>query len=432
MRFTQMYASATICSPSRASLLTGFHSGHQRIDRNGGFSGLLAEETTVAERLQAAGYRTGLFGKWGAGTGGTNMTGVWRTDGVFDPDDQPKVVDPSALPTRHGFEKFFGYISQSRAHNYRVDTLWHDDPSAEYGVSLVPTHGAYSHDLIAKESEKFVRESVAAGKPFYLQASYTIPHGRLDQVDGWEQCGDADWPKSAKMMTAMLTQLDQSVGRLVERLGDPNGDGNPDDSVLEKTIIFFTSDNGPHAEGGRGGKVSNNPDFFDENGPLRGIKRDLYEGGIRVPFIVRWDGHVTAGAVNETLVGSLEDFLPTACELSGVAAPEGLDGVSIVPTLTGKGTQKQRKCLVWEFHEGGKRPIWAIRQGNWKLLKRPNGQFELYDLASDIGESNNLVAKHPDLKEKLEALALAEQVEGPKGTGLVGHVGKSPTQVPSQ
>lgn len=424
MRFTQMYASATICSPSRASLFTGYHSGHQRIDRNGGFTGLLKEETTVADLLQSVGYTTGLFGKWGAGTGGTTMLGVMRTDGVFDPNDQPKVVDPSALPTRHGFEKFFGYISQSRGHNYRVDSLWHDDPTAEHGVGLVPTNGAYSHDLIAKESEKFIRDCVAAGKPFYLQASYTIPHARIDQVDDWEQFGDSSWPKSAKMMAAMLTKLDKSVGSLVDRLRDPNGDGNADDSVLENTVIVFSSDNGPHAEEGRGGTVGNNPRFFDENGPLRGIKRDLYEGGIRVPFIVRWDGHVAAGSVNETLIGSFEDFLPTACDLTGVAVPEGLDGVSIIPALTGKGTQQQRKCLVWEFHEKSKRPIWAIRQGKWKLLKLPNGEFELYDLTNDIGEDNNLVAEHPDVKEKLEAMALAEQVEAPRGASHLDRADK--------
>ncbi len=394
MRFTQAYAGSTVCAPSRCCLMTGFHTGRARIRGNAPVP-LQPEDVTVAEVLKQAGYVTGIVGKWGLGEPET--TGV---------------------PNQQGFDTWFGYLNQRNAHNYYPYYLWrnqtpialtHNLPGDEVAdplglfthevVKLQSQHDSreqYSHNLMTREALGFVRRHHA--KPFFLYLAYTLPHannerGRVEK-DGMEtpdygQYKDKDWPNPQKGHAAMISHLDRDVGKLMALLVELGIDGD--------TIVFFTSDNGPHREGGA------KPDFFDSNGPLKGIKRDLYEGGIRVPMIVRWPGKVRAGSTNDH-IWAFWDFLPTAAELAGAKAPDGIDGISVVPTLLGQDDrQKQHAYLYWEFHEGPSKQ--AIRMGQWKAVRRaPSRKTELYDVTEDIGEENDLAGSHPELVAKAERI----------------------------
>jgi arylsulfatase A-like enzyme len=387
MRFTQFYAGATVCAPSRCALMTGLHTGHCLI-RGNGRENLRPEDVTVARVLKAAGYTTGLVGKWDLGHEGS--TGV---------------------PTRQGFDSFYGYLDQGHAHNYYPAFLMRDEQRVplrnvvpgpgDFGKGVASDKVDYSHDLLAEEALAFLDRN--KGRPFFLYLAFTIPHANNEagkrgmEVPDYGEYRDTDWPDPQKGHAAMITRMDRDVGRVLERLKRHGLD--------EKTVVFFSSDNGPHREGG------NDPTFNHSSGPLRGIKRDLYEGGIRVPLIVRWPGHVRAGATSD-FVGAFWDVLPTLAELAGAAdkVPAGLDGISFVPTLLGQnGKQKQHEALFWVFYErGGAR---ALRMGKWKAVEQPLGKpIQLFDLDTDLGERTDLAAAHPDVVAEMTRRIAASYV----------------------
>ena len=383
MRFTQFYAGDTVCAPSRCCLMTGFHTGHATV-RGNALVPLRPQDVTVAMLLKDAGYATGLVGKWGLG--------------------EP---DTTGVPNRKGFDYFYGYLNQVHAHNYYPDYLWRNQEKLviegnEVKDGVATKRSQYSPDLFTKEALAFVDRS--RDKPFFLYLAYTTPHANNErgakEGNGMEVPDDAPysdekWPQVEKNYAAMVTRLDADVGKLMKRLKDLNLD--------ENTIVFFSSDNGPHKEGGQ------DPTFFGSGGPLRGIKRDLYEGGIREPMIVRWPGKVKAGVVSDQ-VGAFWDFLPTAADLAGVKAPPGLDGVSLAPTLLGTGKQAQHEFLYWEFHERGFQQ--AVRMGDWKAVRlKVGGPLELYDLKTDVGEKHDVAADHADVVAKIEAYLKGARTE---------------------
>lgn len=359
VRFTDCYAGSTVCAPTRCCLMTGKHTGHCRIRGNKRHP-LLPEDITVAEVLKDAGYTTGIVGKWGLGNEGT--TGV---------------------PNRQGFDYWYGYLDQARAHNYYPDYLWRNE-ERDY-----LSRWTYSHDLFTEEALGFVKQN--QDKPFFLYLAYTIPHafneGREQgmQVPSDMPYSDLDVGQQDRNFAAMITRMDTDIGKLMDLLKELGLD--------EDTIVFFTSDNGPHREGGH------DPDVFDSNGDLRGIKRDLYEGGIRVPMIARWPGKIQAGQVSDQ-VWAHWDFLPTAAELAGGQVPQEIDGISMLPAILGN-PQKDHDYLYWEFHEGGFSQ--AVRKGEWKAVKnKKSDKIELYNLKDDLSEQHDLAEKHPD---RVEAMA---------------------------
>jgi arylsulfatase A-like enzyme len=375
MRFTQYYAGSTVCAPSRSALMTGQHTGHTRIRGNARHP-LLPEDVTVAEALKSAAYKTALIGKWGLGEAGT--TGV---------------------PNRQGFDYFFGYLNQRHAHNYYPTFLWRNEkrinlrnvvPDEDAEGSGVSTNRVdYAHDLMAEEALKFIEGN--GGGPFFIYLAFTIPHANNEaknkgmEVPDLGEFASEDWPDQEKAKAAMITRLDRDVGRLMALLKKLGIDDN--------TLVFFTSDNGPHREGGA------DPDFFDSNGPLRGIKRDLYEGGIRVPMIARWPKRIKAGAKSDQ-VWAHWDLLPTLAEVAGVKPPANIDGVSMLNALRGR-RQRDHEFLYWEFHERGFSQ--AARMGDWKAVRKsPDSPLELYDLKNDLGEQNDGAAKHPEIVKKIE------------------------------
>ena len=383
LHFTQCYAGSTVCAPSRCVLMTGRHTGHCTV-RGNALVPLRPEDRTVAEVLKSAGYTTALVGKWGLGEPGS-----------------------TGIPNRKGFDYFFGYLNQVHAHNYYPDYLWRNQEKVPLEGNVVKggvasKRAQYSPDLFTREALAFVERN--RQRPFFLYLAYILPHannerGRVEgngmEVPSDAPYSDRPWPQVEKNHAAMITRLDEYVGRLLKRLKELGLD--------ENTIIFFSSDNGPHKEGGA------DPKFFHSSGPLRGYKRDLYEGGIRVPMIVRWPGHVKAGQVSDLVCG-FQDFLPTAAELAGATAPAHLDGLSLVPTLLGKGGQKRHEFLYWEFHERGFKQ--AVRMGDWKAVRlRPDGPLDLYDLKTDIGETRNVAAEHPDVGAKITAYLKTARTE---------------------
>lgn len=389
VRFTQFYAGSTVCAPSRCVLMTGLHVGHCYIRGNGKLN-LRPQDVTVAEVLQQAGYATGMFGKWGLGHEAS-----------------------TGLPTRQGFDEFFGYLDQHHAHNYYPSFLIRGEQrvpldnvvpnEGEFGQGVASRKVQYSHDLIAEAALAFI--DAHKHEPFFLYVPFTLPHANNEagkqgmEVPDWGEYADLDWPAPQKAAAAMISRLDRDVGRILARL---KGHG-----IDQRTIVFFSSDNGPHGEGGH------DPDFFDSNGPLRGMKRDLYEGGIRVPMIVRWPGRAPAGTVSE-FIGSFADFLPTAAAIAGIDPPASLDGVSFLPAILGQNEgQRQHDYLYWEFYERGSAQ--AIRMGRWKAVAQPLGgeKLELYDLASDLGETTDVAAEHPDVATRARLLLREAHVPSP-------------------
>jgi arylsulfatase A-like enzyme len=376
VRFTQAYAGSTVCAPSRSVLMTGQHAGHTRIrgnwDPDGNRVPLKQEDVTIAEVLQSAGYKTGIFGKWGLGEPET--TGV--------PNDQ-------------GFDEWFGYLNQNHAHNYYPDHLWDN----KQRITL--DEDTYTHDLFIERSLQFIRDN--RDNPFFLFMPITIPHANNELGDetgnGQEVPSDApysneNWPQVEKNFAAMVTLMDRDFGRMMDLLKELQLD--------EDTIVIFTSDNGPHAEGGH------DPDFFNSRGLLRGIKRDLYEGGIRVPTMARWPGKIHAGQTSDQ-VWTFVDVLPTAAELSGARYPVGLDGISIAPSLLDNAVIERE--VYWEFVINGKLRQ-AVRLGDWKAVRYgTNGETELYNLADDIGETRNLAGEHPELIQRAGELFRTSRTE---------------------
>lgn len=376
IRFTDGYAGSTVCAPSRACLMTGLHSGHARIRGNKKVP-LQAGDVTVAEVLKKAGYHTGVIGKWSLGLEGTPGT-----------------------PNQQGFDEWFGYLNQTLAHNYYPERLWRNGAQVLLERNANGQKGVYSHDLFTIAATNFVR--INQIYPFFLYLAYTIPHAHNELKDkGMEVPTDApysheNWQPMEKNKAAMITRMDADIGKLMERLKELR--------IEQNTIIFFSSDNGPHKEGGV------NPEFFQSSGPLRGIKRDLYEGGIRVPMIVRWKGTIQPGQVSDQ-AWAFWDFLPTAAELAGVAPPKGIDGQSIVPALL-ENKPVQQDFLYWEFHEKGFSQ--AVRMGSWKAVRRePASMLELYNLKTDLGETNNVAAAHPEVVAKIENYLKTARTESP-------------------
>ncbi len=379
MRFTQAYAGSTVCAPSRCSLMTGFHSGHATVRGNKMPEvGLRAEETTVASLSKQAGYETAIFGKWGLGGPGTG-----------------------SVPNTRGFDHFFGYLDQQHAHNYYPEHLWENQSEYFLTSNWFDQRKEYAPDLFTSRALDFLKR--LRQKPFFMYLTYTIPHadnelGRLKgngmEVPDVSAYAGRDWPDAEKNFAAMISRMDSDIGRIVEQLKQSGEDQN--------TIIMFASDNGPHKEGGH------NPDFFQSRGPLRGIKRDLYEGGIRIPFIARWQGRFRAGSSSDQVI-AFWDFLPTVAAITGVRSPAGLDGRSFMPALIGK-PQPVHKPLYWEFHEG--RFAQAIRMDDWKGVRlAPGLPIELYDLKSDISEKEDVASRHPEVVSRIGALMKSSRTE---------------------
>jgi arylsulfatase A-like enzyme len=382
VRFTQAYAGSTVCAPSRCSMMTGYHTGHART-RGNKFPDLplRLEDLTFTEILKRSGYRTGLVGKWSLG--GLGSTGY---------------------PTRKGFDDWLGFFNQSHAHNYYPEYLLDNDTVSVLRGNLGTQKKDYAHDLFTQRALQFLR--VKESKPFFLKLAYTIPHANNEmgrdtgngmEVPSTDDYADKTWPAPDKNFAAMVTRMDRDIGQLMRTLAETGQDQN--------TLVIFTSDNGPHREGGH------DPDFFDSNGPLRGIKRDLYDGGIRVPFLARWPAAIRPGRVSDH-VFAFWDMLPTVCELTGSPVPNGIDGISFAPSLLGRSGQQVHEYLYWEFHEGGFKQ--AVRIGDWKAVRPgPAAPTEIYNIKDDIGETRNLAGSQADLVRRAEGLFSTARTESP-------------------
>ncbi|MEM6630392.1 MAG: arylsulfatase [Bacteroidota bacterium] len=397
--FTRHYAGSTVCAPSRSSLMTGMHTGHTYIRGNKewkpeGQHPIADSVETVAEYLQKAGYVTGAMGKWGLGG-----------------------PDTEGVPHLQGFDKFYGYNCQREAHYFYPQHLWNNEQKVMLAANAEGAKEVYSQDLILAESLSFIQENKDTS--FFLYLPYTIPHASMElpeeeltpfigkysetaHPEGRHYSAQAH-PKAA--FAAMVTRLDRDIGKVLDMLEDLG--------LAENTLVLFTSDNGPHQEGGH------DPTFFNSAGNLRGIKRDLYEGGIRVPMIAHWKGTILPGRTTDH-VSAFWDFLPTACELVGTEVPSGIDGISYLPTLLDS-SQKEHEYLYWEFHErGGKQ---AVLKGNWKGIRLkvnedPYGPMELYDLSQDPVEEHNIAEEHPEVIA--EMAAIMEDAHQPSSIFLFG------------
>jgi arylsulfatase A-like enzyme len=395
MRFTQAYSGASVCAPSRSVLMTGMHGGHTSVRGNTGGIPIVPEDVTVGEVLQEAGYTTGLFGKWGLGD-----------------------FDTTGVPWEQGFDEFFGYLHQVHAHFYYPYFLWDGDEQFILEGNEGGGREQYTHDLITARALDFVRRNQEG--PFFLYLAFTIPHtellvpedsfaeyeGQFEEPNPYVSPNGhyADQPMPRTAFAAMVTRMDRDVGRLMDLLAELGID--------ESTIVIFTSDNG----GQRGGGPD--LDFFQGNRPLRGAKGNNYEGGIRVPAIARWPGKIEAGS-ESAHAWSFQDVMPTLAELGGAATPDGIDGISFVPTLVGSAAagreQQEHPFLYWE--SGGvlisdqeqPSPLsQAIRMGDWKAIITPDGSLELYDLAADLGESTDVAEQNPEVVARIrEILATA-------------------------
>lgn len=380
MRFLQHYSGSTVSAPSRCCLMTGKHTGHAAIRGNHAQIGsdglkydspLPASEITVASIMKENQYKTACFGKWGMG--------------AFDNEGSPR---------KHGFDYFFGYLGQGRAHFYYPDFLFENEQKVKLDKKV------YSHDLIMKRACQFIDEN--ADRPFFIYLTPTLPHAELAVPEGelgiyenaFEEkpyvgshyCSQAK-PKAT--YAAMVSRLDKDVQVIVDLLKKKG--------IYENTLLIFTSDNGTHREGGH------MPEYFNSNGEFRGIKRDLYEGGIRTPFIVQWPGHVKAGTTSAH-VSAFWDFLPTMCDLVGAKLPQHIDGISYLPSLLGKKQVSKHSHLYFEFHEGGGKQ--AVIKDDWKLIrfnvnKPDKTYYELYNLKKDHKETNNRINQEEEKVKEL-------------------------------
>lgn len=381
MRFTQCYAGSPVCAPSRSVLMTGMHCGHTSVRGNSGGIPILPEDVTIGEVLKQGGYTTGIFGKWGLGDTGT--TGV---------------------PNKQGFDEFFGYLHQVHCHFYYPYYLWENDKKYLLPGNEGGKRQQYTHDIIVDKALNFIRSNKSG--PFFLYLPFTIPHTELlvpeDSFSEYEgkfpepnpyvdsRGHYADQPAPRTTFAAMVTRMDRDIGRIMALLKELEID--------EDTIVFYTSDNG--------GQMSGGPDleFFQGNRELRAGKGQLYEGGIRVPMMVRWPGKIGAGLVNDH-VWAFWDVMPTLSELAGVKISYSIDGISVVPTLLGQekvGRQQQKhEFLYWE-HPRGKDLMQAVRMDDWKAVRlKGEGQLELYNLKYDIGEYNNMAAANPEVVNEI-------------------------------
>jgi arylsulfatase A-like enzyme len=369
MRFTFCYAGTAVCAPSRASLMTGLHTGHTAIRGNRGFKPegqypLPDSSLTIATVLQRHGYTTGDFGKWGLGYPGSTGT-----------------------PNKKGFTDFFGYNCQSLAHNYYPDHLWSNTEK----IGLDGT--VYSADLIHRHALQFLQAN--KDRPFFLWLSYTLPHAMLQVPHDSVYTGYlAQFHDSLRAAyAAMVTRLDRYVGEIraqVQALG-----------IAGNTLVLFSSDNGPHREGG------NDPTYFNSSGSLRGIKRDLYEGGIREPFVAVWPGTIRPGTSSDRPF-AFWDLFPTFEQVAGIAATKNIDGYSILPVLEGHPEKaRQHDYFYWEFHENGGRQ--AVRFGHYKGVRLDvntiaDPHIEVYDLQKDPHETTDISAQHPEVVRRIKEI----------------------------
>lgn len=404
MLFTQCYSGTTVSAPSRACLLSGLHSGHAPIRGNKevqpeGQMSLPQNMESIFQVFKRAGYTTGAFGKWGLGAPGT-------------------VGDPN----RQGVDEFFGYNCQLLAHNYYADHLWHNEKRVELAGNYNGGYGVYTQDTIQQMALRFLDNN--KDKPFFLFLPYVVPHAELivpedsiirkfrgmypekpfkgcdEDCGAFRKGGYCSQPEPHATFAAMIYRLDVYVGQVVAKLKELGVDDN--------TIVIFTSDNGPHLEGGA------DPDFFNSNGIFRGYKRDVYEGGIRVPLITVWPGVVKQGTTD--FMCSFWDMLPTFAEMTGNKAKSSVDGISLMPLLTGKGKQRQHEYFYFEFQEAGGRQ--AVRKGDWKLIRLKASQgdrsvYELYNLAADPSETTDLLASEPQKVKELKAIMEKAHVYDP-------------------
>ncbi len=410
IRFTQHYSSAPVCAPARCCLMTGKHAGHAYVRNNfeikdssafkAGQIPLPDETETIAEMLKNDGYTTAIIGKWGLGS-----------------------IASEGAPNKQGFDFFYGYADQVHAHNHYPEFLWRNDKQEFLPGNIESVHPKidrtkeidnqeykkyegkqYSLDLMANEAVKFIEEN--RNKPFFLYLTFIIPHKALqvpdeslkmyegvfdeEPYDGKQ--GYTPHPKPLSAYAAMVSRMDKKVGIILDQLKKLGIDGN--------TIVMFSSDNGPAGGGGLDTR------FFNSSGGLRGMKGQVYEGGIREPFVARWPGKITPGTTTDH-VSAQYDLKATLAELNGQKLND-TDGISFLSTLLGQ-TEKQRQheSLYWEFSSGGGQ--YAVRTGNWKgvrtgVSRNPNNTWEIYDLSTDKAESKNLAAQHPELVEKFKQI----------------------------
>ena len=369
LRFTDYYAGSPVCAPSRSALMTGQHTGHTRVRGNFGKNGVVGlaggkgrvplydHDVTIAEILREAGYVTAITGKWGLGEPGT----------PGHPNDQ-------------GFDEWFGYLNQRRAHNYYPEYLWRNREKVEMPGNLNGKRGTYSHDLFTDFAMDFIYQH--KDQPFFLYLAYTIPHAQYEIPDAAPYTHEP-WTDDEKVHAAMITRMDRDIGRLFDLLKRLDLDA--------RTIVFFSSDNGAaNRWEGR----------FDSSGVLRGRKRHMYDGGIRSPMIVRWPGQIKVGNVDAT-PWYIADVLPTLAALASAKVPDHVNGVNVLPVILGQRDSLEDRFLYWEFFESGFKQ--AVRWNNWKAIRPKLGEpLELYDLSSDAGEMDNIAGKYPKVIRHIE------------------------------
>ncbi|QEF98215.1 Arylsulfatase [Stieleria maiorica] len=438
LNFTRGYG-CHVCSPARSSQQSGFHQGHTFADRNdpdNAKKAMRADEILMGDALSAAGYVTGYWGKWGYG-GSKDQA-------------NPVIDNVQTLPTSHGYKHVLAELHHVRAHTFFQPTLWSAPAAAGAlgGIQLVPNtmaayqqrseypatpalqnHAdypktAYCDDHYAFAALDFVRDQgknyIQTGQPFFGLLAVQIPHapfGEIERLPEWDKAY-ADDPHYAgladqtRQWAAMVTRIDAHFGNILAALEDPNNDGDRSDSIADNTLVIFQSDNG--------GPKGKNLVELDANGGLRGTKGSIQEGGIRVPLLMRWpamihDGSELKAGTDVDHVVDVTDLLPTFCELAGVAPPLGVDGVSLAPTLTGRGQQRRREFIIHEAGNGQ-----SIIRGDWKLVRTKKG-VQLYDLHADLAEADEIAAEHPELAEELQTLLLGERVDEPKGFAHTYH-----------
>lgn len=395
MIFRNAYSGSTVCGPSRISLMLGKHTGHSPVRGNPGWiveknNGLSASDVTVAEELKRAGYATAVVGKWGFG--------------------QKNAGD---LPLSQGFDYFYGFADHGKAHHYYPSTIWENDKELDIPENTpFGARGLYIHDAFTAKAKEFITHH--RQQPFFLYLTWTTPHLELTvPEESKKPYQNLGWPEhemkkvpggyqnDAEGNTAyagMISRMDRDMGSILDLLKELKID--------ENTLIVFSSDNGPeYAE--RSGN------FFQSNGPFKGFKRDLYEGGIHVPFAVRWPARIKAGSSSDHIL-AFWDFLPTACEIAGIKPKDGaLDGISFLPALlSNMNRQASHEYLYWEFNEN-QGPVQALRKGKWKAVKFYEQPVELYDLSSDMGEKKNVAEQHPDIIANMQQLLATARTDNP-------------------
>jgi len=380
LTFTQAYVGASVCAPSRSVLMTGQHLGHTRVRGNAGMSGgvpdhngarrvpLEPEDITVAQVLKARGYVTGMTGKWGLGEPGSTGDPMFK-----------------------GFDAWFGFLNQNHAHTHYPDYLWKNQEKVTIEANVAGKRGQHTHELFTNFAFDFIRRH--RGRPFFLYLPYTLPHQEM-AVPSLGAYADRPWKQDEKVHAAMIDLIDRDMGRLFALLQELGLD--------EKTVVFFTSDNGGHRR---------HDGLFDSNAPFRGLKGDVYEGGLRAPLLVRWPGRIPAGSRSD-LPCMFFDVLPTLADLAGAPPPPGIDGMSLRPTLLGQ-RQNSDRMIYWEQYSGGFQQ--AVRWNRWKAVRREGNpaSFELYDLVADVAESRNVAAAHPEVVRQIEAYMTTAHTPSP-------------------